>query len=707
MRKALHLVLRTALGTALGLGLLTAAPAWSKAPEVLTFTKDQARTTVEIVDRLAERHYRNQPLNDDLSSRYLDQYLENLDPAHSYFLAQDIKEFEHYRYRLDDQLKAGKLDAGFAIFHRYRERVVERLEAIVAVLEREDFKFDFSKSESLLIDREQAAWPRDRAQADELWRKRLKSAALNLKLAGREEAEIKKTLHRRYKNQLKRVRQQDQADAFEAIINAFTLLYDPHSNYFSPRSLENFNINMSLSLEGIGAVLQTEDEFTKVVSLVTAGPADKQGELAPADKIIAVGQGDEGDLVDVIGWRLDEVVQLIRGPKNTVVRLEVIPASGTAKDVGKVIRINRGKVKLEEQAAKKAVFELSDGKQLYKLGVIDIPAFYIDFDAYRNRDPNFKSTTRDVRRLLNELALENVDGIILDLRNNGGGSLQEATTLTDLFIDQGPVVQIRQTNQTISRHHRSRSRAKYRGPLVVLINRLSASAAEIFAGAIQDYKRGLVIGTRSFGKGTVQSLTPVHEGQLKITESKFYRVSGESTQHRGVVPDILFPAMVDADEVGESSYDNALPWDHIHAVPHPQYFDLKKILPKISSLHDVRVKADPDFVYLVDQLKMLEESRSKTTVSLNEAARKKEQDMMEQRALALENKRRKAKGLEIYKTVEEFKADDDAEDGAPSSNFAGREINPDKDPLLSESGYILVDFIRTLKNQETQKVANF
>ncbi|MEJ2415723.1 MAG: carboxy terminal-processing peptidase [Exilibacterium sp.] len=700
MRRALFLVLT--------IGLACSLPAWSKALEALTFTKDQAQTTVEIVEKLADRHYRNQPLNDELSSRYLDQFLDNLDPSKSYFLASDVKEFDKYRFEFDDLLRAGKLEKTFGIFHRYRERVVGRLESIINLLEKDKLDFNFEAEETLSIDREKAMWPANQIAADELWRKRLKSAALNLKLAGKNKQETEKVLKRRYQNQLKRVLQQDNADVFEAMINSFTLLYDPHSNYFSPRSLENFNINMSLSLEGIGAVLQTEDEYTKVVSLVAAGPADKQGELNPADKITAVGQGDEGEMVDVIGWRLDEVVQLIRGPKNTVVRLEVIPATG-ANNETKTIRINRGKVKLEEQAAKKSVFELTDGQEVYKLGVIDIPAFYIDFDAYRNRDPNYKSTTRDVYRLLNELAKENVDGVILDLRNNGGGSLQEATTLTDLFIDQGPVVQIRQTNKTISRHHRSRSRAKYRGPLVVLTNRLSASATEIFAGAIQDYNRGLVIGSQTFGKGTVQSLTPVHEGQLKITESKFYRVSGESTQHRGVVPDISFPALVDTEEVGESTYDNALPWDQIHAVPHAEYFNLGSLLPGLIKAHKQRVKNDPDYIFMLDQLHLMETSRNNDdTISLNEKTRKKEQDELELKALQIENKRRKAKGLKVYASKEEYKAASEEEnDEQPSRILEGREINPDKDPLLTESGYILIDFMQMNKKIQPPQVANF
>src|SRR5690606_35021676 len=407
-------------------------------------------------------------------------------------------------------------------------------------------------------------------------------------------------------NQLRRMLKQENEDAFSMVINSLTTLYDPHTNYLSPRTAENFNINMSLSLEGIGAVLQSEDEYTKVMRLVPAGPADKQGELKPTDRIVAIGQGTDGEMVDVVGWRLDEVVEKIRGKKDTIVRLEVLPANSSAS---KVISIKRDKVKLEEQAAKKHVFDVSNGDEVYRVGIINIPTFYMDFEAYRKRDPNYKSTTRDVYQLLGELEAEKVDGIIIDLRSNGGGSLQEAATLTDLFVDPGPVVQIKQANATVSRSYRSFSPAVYRGPLVVLIDRLSASASEIFAGAIQDYGRSIVIGDQSFGKGSVQSIVPLSLGELKITESKFYRISGDSTQHRGVVPDIQLPSLIDKDKVGESSDDNrnALPWDRIHAAPHETYFDIPNLLPWINERHQARIKTDPDFVFLNEQARLMEE----------------------------------------------------------------------------------------------------
>ncbi|WP_439135052.1 carboxy terminal-processing peptidase [Pseudomaricurvus sp.] len=674
------------------------------------FTEEQSKTAVDILDKLATRHYRNQPFDDHMSQQMLDKYLESLDPAKAFFLQKDIDKFhKDYGNKLDDTLSEGDLKPGYNIFVKYFNRANDRLDWVIKNLEDPDgFQFDFTKEESIPIGRDSQHWATSEKEADEMWRKRIKASILSLKLADETTEEARDTLLHRYKNQLTRLEQEDSSDVFEAMINALTLLYDPHTSYLSPRTLENFNISMSLSLEGIGAVLQAEDEYTKVVRLITAGPAAKQGELKPADKIVAVGQGDDGDMVDVVGWRLDDVVKLIRGPQNTVVRLKVIPGEAAGNTANKEIRISRDKVKLEEQAAKKGIMQLTDGDKVYKVGVINVPAFYIDFEAYRRRDPSFKSTTKDVYRLIKELEQENIDGLVIDLRNNGGGSLQEATTLTDLFIDQGPVVQIRQTSQTISRNYRSRHRAVYRGPLVVLTNRLSASASEIFAGAIQDYRRGLIVGTQTFGKGTVQSLTPVYSGQLKITESKFYRVSGGSTQHKGVIPDVTFPFLVDADQVGESSYDTALPWDQIHPVPHEDYYDFGSIINDVTKRYDVRKLKDPDFVYLNKQVEIMNENKARTQLSLNEKQRIQEQKQREAESLAIENERREAKGLALYKDEEEFETEQKAEteERIEEANSV-HDLNTDDDALLSEAGYILIDMVDLLRKQPANQVANF
>ncbi len=667
-------------------------------------TQSQAITTIDIMDKLSKRHYRNLPIDDHLSAEFLDNYLETLDPGRLYFLQADIEQFYKDKTRHDDYIKKGELKPGFDIYHTYQQRVTERLEWVLAKLNDTKVAFDFNGKDQVEMDREKAPWPRDRAEADELWDKRLKLSVLNLKLAGKTVDEAKVTLQRRYKNQLHRTTQQNPQDVYETLINSFTILYDPHTNYFSPRTSENFNINMSLQLEGIGAVLQSEDEHTKVVRLVAGGPADKQGQLKPADKIVGVGQGMEGEMIDVVGWRLDEVVDMIRGKKDTLVRLEV----QTDETEPKIVPIKRGTVKLEDQAAQKAVFEITEGTVKRKIGVIDVPAFYHDFEAYRRGDQNFRSTTRDVANLLRELEEENVEGVILDLRNNGGGSLQEATMLTDLFIDQGPVVQIREADGRVSQHNRSRSRAYYRGPLVVMINRLSASASEIFAGAIQDYNRGIIVGSQSFGKGTVQLLSDLPEGQLKLTESKFYRVSGDSTQHRGIIPDISMPVLIDQDEVGESAYETALPWDQITPAKHGKYFDFTQIIPTLDKRHRTRAAKDPDIILLQDQVALMQKNKERTVISLNEAERLQEKENLERERMLIENKRRAAKNLKPFANLTEFQAFEKEEEANAEKTAAETRpvIDPDKDALLHEAGFILIDMVELMKDPQ-QRVANF
>ena len=518
---------------------------------------------------------------------------------------------------------------------------------------------------------------------------------LSLKLADKPTDEIAPTLVKRYESQLNRVKQYNSQDVFQIYANSLTELYDPHTNYLSPRRSENFNINMSLSLEGIGAVLQQEDEYTKVARLVAKGPADKQGELKPSDRIVAVGQGEEGAMQDVIGWRLDEVVELIRGPKDSTVRLEIIPANSKT-DEHKVVTIVRNTVKLEEQAAQKKIMEVPMGGDDIKVGVIDIPAFYIDFEAMRRGDKDYKSTTRDVKKLLDELQAEGVEGIVVDLRNNGGGSLQEANELTGLFIEYGPTVQIRHSSRRVWRDGKRLKTTYYDGPLVVLINRLSASASEIFAGAIQDYQRGIIVGDRSFGKGTVQTLIPLTEGQLKITESKFYRISGDSTQHRGVVPDVTFPSMYDHDEIGESSLDHALNWDQINPVRHHRYNDLSTVVPRVTARFVERSAGNPDFVYLEDQVELARQTREITELPLNEAARIALRESQEQKALTIENKRRKALGEPLLESLEDAEEDLDADglaDAEAEKATAADESEVD-DVLLTEAGNILADMLQ-------------
>jgi carboxyl-terminal processing protease len=689
------------LALAFSAAMLCALPqtAWS----LIDYTEAQRDTVVELVEQLQERHYSKHAYDDSFSAQHLDNYIDSLDSSKMFFLASDIADFEQYRNVMDDQLREGKLDAGFAIFNRFHERLQKRLEHLIATLPEAVAAMDFSKDESISLDMENRKWAKDEAELDDRWRKQLKNQVLSLKLADKPANEIVPTLEKRYQSQLKSVKQYNSQDVFQIYANSLAELYDPHTNYLSPRSTENFNINMSLSLEGIGAVLQMEDEYTKVTSLVAKGPADKQGELHPADRIVAVGQGTEGPMEDVIGWRLDEVVELIRGPKDTVVRLEVIPAKSKSTDERRVITITRNKVKLEEQAAQKKVLEIPAGDQMIKVGVIDIPAFYIDFDAMRRGEKDYKSTTRDVKLLLEELQNEGVDGIVIDLRNNGGGSLQEANDLTGLFIEYGPTVQIRHSSRRVWRDGKRLKGPYYDGPLVVLVNRLSASASEIFAGAMQDYQRAIIVGDRSFGKGTVQTLIPLTEGQLKITESKFYRISGESTQHRGVVPDVEFPSIYNTEEIGESALDNALNWDHISPIRHNNYGDLPAILPALQSQFLQRSGNNPDFVYLEDQVELAEQTREIKELPLKESARIALRDSQEAKALNIENKRRKARGEEPLASLE--RDDDDEESDAfgdsaeidVADNTDGDETDDD-DVLLDEAGHVLVDSL-LLKQQ--------
>lgn len=636
----------------------------------------------EILERLAARHYSGQKINDELSRQYLEQYIEMLDPSKSYFLQSDINEFSKWETRLDDLARRGDVEPGFVIFERLRSRGKERLNYGIEIL-RSDYKFDYSTNETILLDNDKRAWFATTEDANAYWLKRVQDQMIRLLLNDKDEQSARELLIKRFQNQIKQLDQRDDDDIFQLYVNALASLYDPHTSYFSPRTMENFQISMSLSLEGIGAVLQSEDDYTKVVRVIPGGPADVQGILQPEDKIVGVAQ-DDAEMVDVIGWRLDDVVDLIRGPKDSTVRLEIIPASGESADTIKQVSIVRDKVKLEEQAAKSRLLNVRQGGHEFKLGIIEIPAFYMDFDAYRARDPDFKSTTRDVAKLLHQLDEEKVDGIVLDLRNNGGGSLHEATTLTDLFIDRGPVVQIRDSNQRVYRDQRATSKAIYNGPLLVVINRLSASASEIFAGALQDYGRALVVGSQSFGKGTVQDVTGLSSGQLKLTVSKFYRVSGDSTQHRGVIPDINLPSALNLDEVGESQDKHALPWDQIHAVPFKRYGDLGGFIAPLNRYHENRATHDPDYLYMVKRIELGKRWDDEKELSLNLEKRRARNNEWDKAVLALENQRRLAKGLQTFPDVAAWKAQREPDD----DNIQ------ESDPLLFEAGNILTDLIR-------------
>ena len=653
--------------------------------EYLQPDREQVIASLNVVELLKRHHYNKPPLNDERSEKIYQGYLKMLDPSRSYFIASDIAEFDQWRTRFDDLLKNGDLQPGFVIYKRHLERLQSRLQFTLNMLEQGVDKIDLDSDETLLIDRENAPWVKDLAELDDLWRKRVKDEVLRLKIAGKEPKAIQELLTKRYNNQLARLKQTRGEDVFQAYINAFAMSYDPHTTYLSPDNAENFDINMSLSLEGIGAVLQSDNEHVKVVRLVPAGPAEKSKQIAPADKIIGVAQGSK-EMVDVIGWRLDEVVKLIRGPKGSQVRLEVIPASNAPNDqTSKVVAITREAVKLEEQAAKKSILNLKHDNRDYKLGVIEIPAFYLDFKAFRAGDPNYKSTTRDVKRLLTELEKEKVDGVVIDLRNNGGGSLQEATELTGLFIDQGPTVLVRNSDGRVDVLADENTGIYYKGPMAVLVNRLSASASEIFAGAMQDYHRALILGGQTFGKGTVQTIQPLNHGELKLTLAKFYRVSGQSTQHQGVIPDIRYPDIMDTKEIGESALPEALPWDSIKPAIKPELDPIKPFLAELQSRFEGRTAQNPDFTFARERLQLAQKLMEETTVSLNETKRRAQQADIEGQQLAIENSRRKAKGESLLNKLKE-----EDEDALPVED---EKTKPEDDAYLAESGRILLDYL--------------
>ncbi len=667
----------------------TVAFSYSEHEGILPIQPEAKQTKLfrEIVTELASTHYATLEIDNELSKDYLNNYIDRLDSSKRFFMASDIKEFQQWNHKLDDLAKRGDISAGFYIYNRVRDRATKRLQASIDLLKSKTFTFDFKLDESIALDADNRQWFASEKQADDFWRKAMKDSIIRLILSGKEQQESRELLIKRYKALYNQYAQRNSKDVFQQYVNAFASLYDPHSSYFTPRSSENFQINMSLSLEGIGAQLTTEDEFTEVVDVITGGPADVQGILKPKDKIVGVGQGDD-DIVDVIGWRIDDVVDLIRGEKGTVVRLEII--SGASSN--KVISLVRDTVKLEEKSAQSEIITIKNQGRDFKIGVIEIPTFYLDFEAYRKRDPDYRSTSRDVRRLLKELKEQSVDGVVLDLRNNGGGSLYEATALTDLFIDYGPVVQIRDADQKIHRNQRAKRPAYYDGPMIVMINRLSASASEIFAGAIQDYGRALIVGSQSYGKGTVQTMSELSSGLLKYTVSKFYRVSGDSTQHRGILPDITLPPIFDAEEIGESHLETALPWDQIHSVPHQQSTALNQLISPLTAAHKLRAYKEHNFASLAEQVELNKQWDMQDKLTVNLEDRRTRDNQLNQSLLAIENTRRKAAKIEPYKDMEAWEAAQEAEDELDKDDKPKKPI-AESDPYLNETGFILSDQI--------------
>jgi len=615
--------------------------------DTLTVIKPDNHYQIEnqlITSILTRYHYKEFDINDSLSIIIFDRYLDALDNGKNYFILSDIEEFNTQKLLLDDKLFKGDIQFYYDVFNIYLKRLNERMTYVDELLNTE---FDYSINENYEYDRDKSDWAKDQSELNELWRKRLKNDALTYKLNGRDWEFIQKTLKKRYKNFSQFLNQSNSEDVFQIAMNSFTQAIDPHTNYLSPVTSDNFKIDMSLSLEGIGARLQTEDDYTKVAEIIPGGPADKSGLLKADDKIIGVAQGEDGEFEDIIGWRITDSVKLIRGAKGTLVRLQILKAGSDLNAKPIEISLKREKVKLEDQAAKGSVLEIMNDEKPFRIGVIDIPKFYNDFEGQRNGDGNYKSTTKDVKNILDSLKSENVDGVIIDLREDGGGSLQEAIELTGLFIKDGPVVQVKNSEGNIDIAKDPDPSIVYDGPLAVLVNRFSASASEIFSGAIQDYGRGLIIGEQTYGKGTVQNLIDLNRlssqknlnlGQVKLTIAKYYRVNGGSTQNLGVVPDISYPTMIDPKDFGESSEPSALPWDEIKSADFNRYADLTKLLPEINKKHLQRISSNKDFQNLIEDIQIYKENKKKTFISLNEDIRKEEKLKEEQRKLDRDEK---------------------------------------------------------------------
>ena len=603
-------------------------PVYGKEAKVVSFILDN-------------NHYRKINLDDSLSAVILEQYIEALDNNKTYFMAADIAAFDKYKHKLDDLTKAENVDAAYEIYNVFKDRFDERMSFVLSKLVNENF--DYTKDEYYETDRSKEPWPKTSAEMNDIWRKVIKNQALSLKLAGKKPEEIQKTLKERYERLVKTyTRDVNSEDIFSMYMNCITESYDPHTNYMSPSMAERFKQSISLSLEGIGARLQTENDYTKVVEILPGGPAEKSNLIKVNDRIVSVGQGEDGEMVDVIGWRIDDVVKLIKGPKGSKVRLGILPGETGVGGPIKEFVLVRDKIKLEDQQAKKQMINYQKDGKAMQLGVITLPSFYMDFEAYQKGDPNYNSTTRDVQRLIKELQRDGMDGLVLDLRNNGGGSLAEAIDLTGIFIKNGPVVQVKNSANKIEVGADDDPTIVYNGPLVVLTNRFSASASEIFAGAIQDYNRGVVVGESTYGKGTVQTVIDLGKfindpesevGQLKLTFQKFYRVTGSSTQHRGVMPDIKLPTALDPEQFGESSQPSALPWDEIRGTLYQKTPVVNtRVIAELNKSYNNRLKTDPNLTRFVDSTAVARKTMKDTRISLNEAVRKKEMEEAQKRA---------------------------------------------------------------------------
>ena len=655
-------------------------------------TDEKINLSKEVFKKLKKEHYIKNFVKDDFNNKYIDALIERLDENKLYFLESEIKNFKE-----ESSQYSGKffdIDLAYLIINLYFERLVDFSEFQIKLIEKDSF--DFTKDEFIDIYYEDNQWSTSEALLKNIWRNETKNDLLVALMSETLSDDPNKVLLKRYKNRIRRIQQQKEEDIFSIAINTLSNQFDPHSSYLSPRSAEDFDMNMSLKLEGIGALLGADDDYTKIVSLVPGGPAEKSGEILPEDKITRIRQIDAEDkeYVDVVGWRIDEVVDLIRGESGTQVEIEFI-SSDSADSTRKLVTLTREEIKLEDRAAKSKIIETKEGN---KIGIIDLPSFYIDFNAYQNRDSDYRSSSNDVEDILKNFNIEGVDAVILDLRNNGGGALIEANKIVGLFVSSGPTVQVKHKAGYIQPYGSSKAKQAWQKPMAVLVNRYSASASEIVAGAIQDYQRGIVLGQRTFGKGTVQSLESISKGQIKITESKYYRIDGSSTQNKGVLPDIELLSTWDIETVGESSYPTALEWDTVRPYRHKKFdFDADKVF-EIKNLYSQRLTTSPNLKYLGEVRDRYYLNKDKKLLSLNLETRKSEKEARKDWLLQIENKRREGLGLEIFSTYE------DLDENNKKNENINNDIDFKRDYLLIESTNIINDYLNLDKKLLASKV---
>lgn len=664
--------------------------------------ENQVIVCKKIAELIANYNYKKVELNDSVSAIIYDRYIKSLDENHSYFLASDVKEFEKYKTVLDDDIKAGNLNDAFYIFNVFQKRYIEHVNYQLAQLNK---SFDFDAKETFVYDRDKLPWPASQKDMDAMWTQRVKYDLLNLKLASPDMTKNKATLKKRYENLLSQANKLSNQDVFQYFMDSFTEAIDPHTNYFNPSNAANFNIEMSRQVEGIGASLLSENEYVTIKTVVPGGPADKSKQISIDDRIVGVAQGKDGEFQNIVGWRVENAIAIIRGTKGTTVRLEILPAGTSAGGKPKVVEMVREKIILKDQSAKKEIRTYNNNGKAVKIGIISIPAFYIDYNDYKAGNPNYKSTTHDVKILLDSLKQENVDGVVIDLRENGGGSLMEAIELTGLFIKNGPVVQVRDTKDQVDVEKDEDPSIAYSGPLGILVDRFSASASEIFSGAIQDYGRGLILGTQTYGKGSVQNAidldrvlgSPIRDkinqlagtkksgavstgsqstyGQLNLTIAKFYRVSGNSTQHKGVTPDITFPSLIPLDKYGEDTEPSAMPFDVIEKSTFTKAGDFTAVLPQLKKMHDQRMASSDSYKYMLEDIADYKKRDTEKSVTLNEAELKKQRDTDDEKALARNNLRRVALGLPALKKGDKKPKEEDLD-------FVKREV-----------GQVMTDYI--------------